>query len=415
MAASVQIRPQNRDLGMVMREVDEDLAIFLGIRRIGETERNGHDLVDEFDDSKSVESKPESLFNLNASQGETFLVEADDNFLNLEMEKSETNWLVSQPDTPLLPSAEAEGDEQRSSDSQTKVANGEAISLKSELENTCKEEARKPARRAATPTGRPSLPVKSKATRSSTPTSRSTLPSSKPISADRKPSTPLGPLPRSSTPSSRPSIPIISKSTPRSATPTRKPTTLDQSSSGRKTGLKSLGPSRGASPSVKSRPSKPLEMLSVSHDASQNSKVSMPKRPVSASRGRVVTGHLARSNDKPRRESYSPPRVRAPITCAYKTGSKILSRSRNGDDVNPVVMGTKMVDRVVNMRKLAPPKQDEYVCHDNTKKSSHENSGFGRSLSKKSLDMAMRHMDIRRSVPEKIRASATGSGKSSTV
>lgn len=146
---------------------------------------------------------------------------------------------------------------------------------------------------------------------------------------------------------------------------------------------------------MKSRPSKPLEMLSVSHDASQNPKVSMPKRPVSASRGRVTTVNSTRSsssNEKPRPGSCSPPRVRAPISSSYKTGSKILSRSRNGDDVNPIIMGTQMVDRVVNMRKLPPPKRDEYPCHENTKKSSHENSGFGRSLSKKSLDMAMRHM-----------------------
>ncbi|KAL6574608.1 hypothetical protein OROMI_011893 [Orobanche minor] len=32
--ASVQFRPQDRDLGMVMREVDENLAIFLGIRNV---------------------------------------------------------------------------------------------------------------------------------------------------------------------------------------------------------------------------------------------------------------------------------------------------------------------------------------------------------------------------------------------
>lgn len=94
----------------------------------------------------------------------------------------------------------------------------------------------------------------------------------------------------------------------------------------------------------------------------------------------------------------------------------MLSRSRGysnvGDDVNPVVMGTKMVDRVVNMRKLAPPKQDEHVSQENPKKSSQENSGFGRSLSKKSLEMAIRHMDIRRSVPDKSRTSASAAAGS---
>lgn len=48
MQASVQFRPQNRDLGMVMREVDEDLAIFLGIRNV-EMEKNEHFLVQECD------------------------------------------------------------------------------------------------------------------------------------------------------------------------------------------------------------------------------------------------------------------------------------------------------------------------------------------------------------------------------
>lgn len=57
-------------------------------------------------------------------------------------------------------------------------------------------------------------------------------------------------------------------------------------------------------------------------------------------------------------------------------------------------MGTKMVERVVNMRKLAPPKQDDYVSggSNSRKSSSLEKTGFGRSLSKKSLDMAIRHM-----------------------
>ncbi|KAF2319053.1 hypothetical protein GH714_012987 [Hevea brasiliensis] len=61
-----------------------------------------------------------------------------------------------------------------------------------------------------------------------------------------------------------------------------------------------------------------------------------------------------------------------------------------------------MVERVINMRKLAPPKQDDKLSpHGNLsgKSSSPDSSGFGRTLSKKSLDMAIRHMDIRRSIP----------------
>ncbi|KAL0666423.1 hypothetical protein Bca4012_029127 [Brassica carinata] len=56
------------------------------------------------------------------------------------------------------------------------------------------------------------------------------------------------------------------------------------------------------------------------------------------------------------------------------------------NDVNPVLMGTQMVERVVNMRKLPPPKQDDSIS-----------SSFGRtlSLSRSSLDMALRHMNIK--------------------
>ncbi|KAK6125966.1 hypothetical protein DH2020_040274 [Rehmannia glutinosa] len=430
MQASVQFRPQNRDLGMVMRQVDEDLAIFLGMKN-AEKEKNEHSVIrksNEFDESKGVEPKSDSLLILNASQEEIFPISADDNLLDLEIERSDYNWLVTQQDSSLIPSVEV--DVQDSAASQTKISYGEAISVKSQassilnfferwcniLENTCEESAslrdsplhqdsststdssamaikrplssenRKPTPRAATPTARSTMPSKSKPSRASTPTSRSTLPSSKPTAAQSRSSS------RSSTPS-RPSIPIVSKSAPtRSATPTHRPaapsTTSDRSSSGRKMGpaiLKTSVPFRGTSPTVKSRPSKPSDTLSLSHDATQNPKVSIPKRPVSA------------SNEKQRQKSCSPAKVRAPISGGNKMGSKMLSRSRGysneGDEVNPVLMGTKMVDRVVNMRKLAPPRQDEYVSQDNTRKSSgQENSGFGRSLSKKSLDMAIRHM-----------------------
>ncbi|KAI3474729.1 hypothetical protein Pfo_029914 [Paulownia fortunei] len=469
MAASVQLRPQNRDLGMVMREVDEDLAIFLGMQNGGK-ERKDHLLIgdsDEFDDSTGAEPKPDSLLIQKTLQPETVQIVADDNFLNLEIDRSDYDWLLMQRDISLLPSEEVQG--QDLAVNQTEISNGEGIPLKSELGNTSEESAsltnsalqlgistsldssvaanrrslssgdRKPTPRAATPTGRPALPAKSRPSRASTPTSRATLESrassatsratftsSKPMAAQARSSTPSRSTSRSSTPTSRSTVPVSSKSASRSATPTRKPATpsttssifaSDRSSSGRKTGstmLKNPVPSHGTSQTVKSRPSKPSEMLSLSHDAPQNPKTSMPKRPASASRGRPSTPatHLPSSNGKPRQKSCSPAKVRAPSVTAHKIGNIMLSRSRGysnggGDDVNPVLIGTKMVERVVNMRKLAPPKQDGYISLDNPRKSSLENSGFGRSLSKKSLDMAIRHMDIRRSIPDNLRPVAT--------
>lgn len=94
-----------------------------------------------------------------------------------------------------------------------------------------------------------------------------------------------------------------------------------------------------------------------------------------------------------------------------KSGVTRSRGSTNGnDDVNPVLMGTKMVERVVNMRKLAPPREDR-VSNQNSQSGKlsgpQDNSGFGRTLSKKSFDMALRHLDIRRSMPGNMRAMIT--------
>ncbi|XP_020553589.1 proteoglycan 4-like isoform X1 [Sesamum indicum] len=444
--ATVDLRPENRDPGVVMREVDEDLAIFLGM---GKCEKGRIEDSDEFDGSTGGKPRPDSSSVPNETQQETVKTLSNDGSLNLEIDRRDHDWLLTEGDISLLPSEEVEG-QQDSAANQSGISDGESMSLKSEVANTFKESGldssaaangrpfsagnRKPTHRAATPTRRPALPAKSKPFCASTVTSRATLSSSKPTPAQARASTPSRATSRT--------IPGCSKTAPRSATPTRTPLTPSTTStvsasdhplSGSKTGsimLKTRGPSRGTYQLVKSRPSKPSQMLSLSHDASQNPKVSMPKRPASASRGRPKT--LVATNGKPRQKSCSPAKVHAPSGTLHKLGNYIMSsRSRGysnggGDDVNPVLMGTQMVERVVNMRKLAPPKQDECISNDHPKKPSLGNSGFGRSLSKKSLDMAIRHMDIRRSIPDNLRPVATailsssvcdiqsGSSKSST-
>lgn len=155
---------------------------------------------------------------------------------------------------------------------------------------------------------------------------------------------------------------------------------------------------------MKSRTWKPNEMPGFSLEVPPNLRTSLPERPASASRGRPV-GANARSScvesgskvgPRPRQQSCSPARGRTTNSGA-NNGSRISmpSKRRNlskgSDDVNPVLMGTKMVERVVNMRKLAPPKQDDQHTTSNSS-SGVESSGFGRTLSKKSLDMALRHM-----------------------
>ena len=163
--------------------------------------------------------------------------------------------------------------------------------------------------------------------------------------------------------------------------------------------------SRGSSPSAKSKPWEPSQMPGFSLEAPPNLKTSLAERPASASRTRPGAPNsssssleaAASSDGKSKRQPGTPSRGRASTGVAQSNHSSIqaLSRSRfiDGDNDSPVVVGNKMVERVVNMRKLAPPKhEDRHSAHGSSGKSSSESSGFGRTLSKMSLDMAMRHM-----------------------
>ncbi|XP_059317911.1 uncharacterized serine-rich protein C215.13-like [Lycium ferocissimum] len=282
----------------------------------------------------------------------------------------------------------------------------------------------------------------SRPSRSSTPTSRATLPSAK-TTVPQRPSTPTSrssarsstPTRTSSTPATRASIPG-SKSTSRAATPTRRPTSVsstanatapsDKSPSSVTTATttaRNPGASRASSPAVKPRPWKPSDIPGVSYDAPPNLRTSLSDRPTSATRGRPGAPSIRSSSIEPvtngriRRQSCSPARGRPPNGVARSSGSSVpipaMSRlhAKANDNVSPGMVGTKMVERVVNMRKLAPPaKQDNKHSPRNNlyaHSSSLDSSGFGRTMSKKSLDMAMRHMDIRRSIPGNLRPSMT--------
>ncbi|KAJ8540466.1 hypothetical protein K7X08_030385 [Anisodus acutangulus] len=282
----------------------------------------------------------------------------------------------------------------------------------------------------------------SRPSRSSTPTSRATVPSAKSM-VPQISSTPTSrsnarsstPTRTSSTPTTRASVPG-SKSTSRAATPTRRPTSVSSTANATAPLVKSPssvttatitarnpGASRASSPIVKPRPWKPSDIPGVSYDAPPNLRTSLSDRPTSATRGRLGAPSVRSSSIEPvtngriRRQSCSPARGRPPNGVARSSGSSVpipaMSRlhAKANDNVSPGLVGTKMVERVVNMRKLAPPaKQDNKHSPRNNlyaHSSLPDSSGFGRTLSKKSLDMAMRHMDIRRSIPGNLRPSMT--------
>ncbi|KAJ9683802.1 hypothetical protein PVL29_016345 [Vitis rotundifolia] len=441
----------------VMKEKDEELALFLEMRK-REKERSHLLLLqnsEEFDAPLGAKPGSSPIFNIAPSPPPRKTV-ADD-FLNSDNDKNDYDWLLTPPGTPLFPSLEMES--KKTVMSQIGTPKARPTALKSRLANPQPEPAARsslvskhpasspglnsssagirrpsssggPGSRPATPTGRPTLTATTRPSRPATPTSRATLTSTKPTVPARSSTPVTRSTARSSTPTSRPSIPA-SKPVSRAATPTRRPSTpssvsnlsappIKSTSSVTKSGpttSRNPVPSRGSSPTVKSRPWKPSEMPGYSLDAPPNLRTSAPERPVSASRGRP-SAPIARSssvdaapNGRPRRQSCSPARGRPPNGIIHTSGSSVPAVSRGlskvSDNVSPVLIGTKMVERVINMRKLVPPKQEDKHSprgHLSGKlASSPDSSGFGRTLSKKSLDMAIRHMDIRRSIPGNLR------------
>ncbi|CAN0927959.1 hypothetical protein LINGRAHAP2_LOCUS36194 [Linum grandiflorum] len=412
---------------------DEELSLFFELRR--------HDKEMEKSSPVTIDASPGTkggiapLIQAVPQQMAPLYKNAAEKFLDSENEKSDYDWLITPPGTPLFPSVEMEGESAMMNQLRT---NARPTVLKSRLTNIQQEAPRtngasktkiialpsglnsssagrrssfsggpKSASRPSTPTSRPTL-ASAKLARSSTPTGRPTLSSTKPAAASARASTPTGrqSLPsskstsRASTPTGRQSLPS-SKSTSRSSTPTGRQSLPSSKSTSRSstptrrlsTPSSSLqGGSRGISPTVKSR--------TLLHDAPQTS---LPKRTASATKARP-----GGPDARPRQQSCSPAKTRTSNPGGKLPVSIKSIRTADCDDVNPVLMGTQSVERVVNMRKLAPPKQGDhrssYQSNSASKSSSHDSTGFGRSLSKKSLDMAMRHMDIGRSITRNLRA-----------
>ncbi|KAG7033777.1 hypothetical protein SDJN02_03502 [Cucurbita argyrosperma subsp. argyrosperma] len=373
-----------------------------------------------------------------------------EDFMDSENEKSDYDWLLTPPGTSIFPSMETES--QKNATNRSDMLNSRSTALKPKLVNIQEESnsmsniaSKHPnfqseklnsscasnkkasskasaatASRSATPTSRPTLTKSTKPSRSSTPTSRVNAKASAP---PVRSSTPAKTTARSSTPTERSMG--TTKQTSRSATPNRCPSKPTCSSSvshpnGRSFSTSKFNarsssnpkPSRGPFPSIKTRPSKPSEVPNFSLDEAGPASATKG-RPVAVSSAKSLSGRTM-SNGKTRQKPSSPTKQ-----LGSNSGKvfpfKQRIRSSDDNEVSPVVMGTKMVERVVNMRKLARPKQDDYrpSSGDPTSKSSADVSGFGRTLSNKSLDMALRHMDITRSISSKVRPVNTKTQSSS--
>eukprot|EP00250_Pteridium_aquilinum_P011789 c20304_g1_i1 orf=429-2231(+) len=286
-------------------------------------------------------------------------------------------------------------------------------------------------------------------TRASTP-ARSTTPVSRPIvrpstpsksaasSASTRSSTPMG---RAATPSNRPAS-STRPSTPikRPATPTRvnnpSNTSVKTSTVSKATSLpsKSASSSRPSSPATRVRQpaAHPAALPGTPQEPPANLRTSRVDRPHSNPRGSMaLKANTTAAAKAPQLQpadaggarnmhlSGSPLVTRGRVSSDSLNGDKSLVRNGKLHDGAMVSVsngvGSKMVDRIMPPRKLVPLAQERTLVAVNSQgkkpvKSTllrdvksmsqvKESSGFGRNLSKKSLDMALRHMDIRGSTP----------------
>ncbi|KAJ9544715.1 hypothetical protein OSB04_024422 [Centaurea solstitialis] len=252
-----------------------------------------------------------------------------------------------------------------------------------------------PTNRSSTTTSRVSTPsTRTTPSRASTPSR--TRPSPPTISNDR-PTRPSQ-TSRPSTPSSRPQTPGSltsptvrppsrpSTPTRRSLTPSLSPSTAPSASGGR--GLSSNGrnvgsTSRPSSPSPRLRPPpQPINLPDFPHETPPNLRTTLPDRPLSAGRSRPsAKGNVETTSNT------------ASITRRHS--SPVVSRGRIAEPPGrgrPHANG-HVVESLEGRRISQVP---DSLTRRPIKSSNSENgTGFGRNISKKSLDMAIKHMDIR--------------------
>ncbi|GKV04306.1 hypothetical protein SLEP1_g16478 [Rubroshorea leprosula] len=243
--------------------------------------------------------------------------------------------------------------------------------------------------RPSTPSTRPTLSRSSTPSKPRPPLTNSSIDKTRPTQSSRP-----------STPSSRPQIPAnlnstVARSNSRPSTPTRRNSTPSlsspasaSSSVGRvvSNGRNVAPASRASSPSPRVRPPpQPIVPPDFPLDTPPNLRTTLPDRPLSAGRSRPSVSVTTKANQdtigpvSTRRHS-SPIITRGRLTEPPGRG-RIHSNGHASDIHEP--RKTSLTSDLA-MRK--PVKSSMTTA---------ESNGFGRTISKKSLDMAMRHMDIR--------------------
>ncbi|BFG36632.1 hypothetical protein CerSpe_229070 [Prunus speciosa] len=417
------------------------------------------------DESSDVSVKLGRLSVGSAKVGRTGI---DDLLSSAEGGKHDYDWLLTPPETPLFPSSDGSESQPTLAASRTSLSRSGSTAKPSRLSVSQSESNHplRPARsssvtRSSTSTSlynnyssnrnsnilntssasvssytRPSSPItRSPSTaRPSTPTSRPSLSRSTTPSRPRTTSTSSSiEKPRSvqssrpSTPSStRPQIPAnlnshVSRPNSRPSTPTRRsslpslsPASSPSPSAGRvlSNGRSSAPSSRPSSPSPRIRPPpQPVVPPDFPLDTPPNLRTTLPDRPISAGRSRPGAVVSMKGKPEPPASLVVPRRQSSPISSRGRLieppGRGRVHPTGHLPDVPEPRKATLIPD--LGMRK--PVKTSTTTATDST--------GFGRNISKKSLDMAIRHMDIRNGAgngrqlsgstlfPQSIRSSST--------
>ncbi|KAK4749534.1 hypothetical protein SAY87_026983 [Trapa incisa] len=244
---------------------------------------------------------------------------------------------------------------------------------------------------------RPSTPSRSSTSRSSTPSRIRVVPASSSVEKPRatQSSRPL-------TPSSRPQIPgnssvPSSRSNSRASTPARRNSAPPISQSAAVSSI-SVGqaPSNGRSSAPTSRPSSPSPRLrpppqpivppGFPMETPPNLRTTLPDRPLSAGRSRPAASVTSKGNTEPVGVANMPRRQPSPI----------ITRGRLSV---PEPMGRNRVQSHTADLPEHPkaPHLPEFGMKKPVKTlaSAHDTNGYGRTASKKSLDVTIKHMDIR--------------------
>ncbi|XP_058094384.1 uncharacterized protein LOC131240276 [Magnolia sinica] len=356
----------------VRKDRDDDLLLFFEMRRC-EKDRTINLLQpvsEEFEPNSGNGNYP--LYRIPSAKKGT-----GNDFLDIHG-KNDYDWLKTPPATPLFPSLEMEA---AGSDLviQKEIPILQPIRLSRFSSKTEPSKDSKPNTDTKSPKPKPSV------------SSRSITPTSKTSVSGKNSSTPKGISDKTakwgSNPNKASSISSISAkpTNPKELTPK-----TDTNSPKQRANVSDPKPrSRGVSPMVRSRI--PATIPGFSDETPPNLKTTISDRSTSASRGRPAnsTADVKQDIGKQRRQSCSPS-----VTRGRKPEIGQESKGKIATGNGSLLLGSRMVEKVMNARKSNGP--DEKDPKPKYRVSGNENSGFGRMISKGSLDMALKHMEIKR-------------------